>query len=81
MIINLGELHEEIVQDYSKHHESIDTYFIVRGLIAIAERLPQDTEIRERLRAIVANNKCSDYKEPSELEAAIMALSDELEGA
>ena len=76
MIVDLKELNTDILHDDSI---SMNTYFIVRGLIAIAERLPQDTGIKKRLRDIIRNNKCSDYKNPSELESAVMSLVDELE--
>jgi len=76
MIVDLKELNTDILHDDSI---SMNTYFIVRGLIAIAERLSQDTEIKKRLRDIVQTSKCSDYKNPSELESAVMSLVDELE--
>lgn len=76
MIYNLQTLSGKLDR---AHEMTIGERLTVEALIAIAERLPQDTEIKERLRAIVQNSKCSDYKSPSELEAAIMALADELE--
>jgi len=76
-MVNLENLSERL---YRSTEISVGDKFIVKALIAIAERLSQDTEIKKRLRDIVQTSKCSDYKNPSEMESRVMALVNELEG-
>ena len=75
-MVNLEALSNRL---YRSTQISTSDRFIITALIAIAERLPQDTDVKKRLCDIVRTSKCSDYKNPSELESAVMALVDELE--